>query len=243
MDDVVVLDGVHKAFKRRYGAPTLRAHRSGTAVKKTDHALDDVSLTVAAGEAVGVLGTRRSGRSTLVSVIHGLYRPDQGSARVRGRATSFLSASAGFSLSVSTERNIALNAALLGIPQSRLDEVMSDVLAMSGLSETSLGHPLSDLSRAERRRLGYALVMYSDPDVLLADRKVAVGTQEFQEATLERVTQMRDEGVALVLATNHRPTLRRLCSRGIVMDSGSIVFDGPLKPAIQSLRQLRRKDN
>ena len=236
----VVLRGVHKSFARRYGAPTLRSHHEKGDQQLVDEALIDVSLTVSSGEAIGILGLARSGRSTLLDVVSGKYRPDRGKVLVRGRATGLVAAGAGFSANVSVRGNLELNAAFLGTPPELLSTRMPDILAFAGLKQRWLDYPLREIDGPQRRRLAYAAAVASAPEVFLADRFVVVGGG-LKERCLNDLATLRDSGHALVLATNNKPVLKQLCTRAIVLDGGRVVLDGSLRGAFAELRRQRRR--
>jgi ABC-2 type transport system ATP-binding protein len=238
--EYVRLEEVHKSFWRRYGAPTLRAQQERADLNQVDHALRSVSMTVDAGEAVAVLGRPRSGRSTLLSVIAGVYRPDAGRVYVRGRATGLTAMGAGFSLMVPVRANIELSAALLGMRKQQVQECLDEILDFAGLARAALDYPFREISGAQRRRVGYALVMASRPEVFLADGIVVMGKGDQLERCYRDLEAMRDAGHALLLASNSKAVTRRLCSRGVVLDHGEVVFDGPPRKALRELRALRR---
>jgi ABC-type polysaccharide/polyol phosphate transport system ATPase subunit len=237
--DYVTCEGVHKSFLRKYGAPTLRAHVGRTRPDSVDRALVDVSFTVQAGEAIGVIGRRRSGKSTLISVLNGLYRPDEGTVHVRGRPTGPIAMGVGFAADLTAADNLTLNAQLLGMSRDDIHSRWDDIVAFSRLKSAELVYPLRELEPKARQRLGYSVVLHAEPDVFLADDRVLVGDKDFRDASMTRLEALRDAGHAMVLATNRRSLLRQLCSRAIVLEKGEIVFDGALKPAFRTLRELR----
>lgn len=235
--DVVRLTGVVKRFDRRYGAPTAQEHHASGRQPGVDVALEGVDLVVEAGEAVGVLGTRRSGRTSLLSVISGVYRPDEGTVLVRGRAGGLVQMSAGFSPSSSVSSNVRLNGLLMGLTIEQINDRLEHVLADAGVPASLLPFPLRDLPAPRRQRLAYLLAMHSDPDVFLADKTIVTGDAAFREQGLAAIEAHRDAGRAVVLATNDGRILRRVCSRGIVLRRGRLVFDGRVRKAIQVHRE------
>jgi ABC-type polysaccharide/polyol phosphate transport system ATPase subunit len=237
--DYVVLEDVHKAYARRYGAPTLRAHHERAERDRLDRALRGVSLRVPSGDGVAIMSTRRSGRSTLLAVVAGLYRPDSGSVRVHGRVTGFQAMGAGFVSSLPVARNLRVGAALLGMRPSDLEERRPAILEHAGLGDEVLGYPTRDLQGSQRRRLAYSLVLFSRPDVLLADGLVLFGDKKFRQASLDQMKQLRDEGHALVLATHHPTVMRTLCSRAVVMNRGEVAYEGGFRQARRTLAALR----
>ena len=239
--EYVRLDDVHKSFNRKYGAPTLRLHQGRGRVRDVDTALAGVTLGVEQGECVAVLGTRKSGRSTLLSVISGLYRPDTGTAQVHGRATGLTAMGAGFSARLPLRNCVELNAAIIGMSKERLDASLDDILAFSGLREGDLRHPMREIAGSQRRQLGYALAVYSKPEVFLADGLVVLNRGDLVERCFGLLESLRDEGTAMVLATNKKPVVTRLADRAVVLSHGEVAFDGAVRPALRTLRSLRGK--
>lgn len=238
--EYVRLDDVYKAFNRRYGAPTLRLHQGAKRrVSDVDPALRGVTLRVDDGEAVAVLGTRRSGRSTLVSVIAGLYRPDAGTVRVHGRVSGLTSMGAGFSAQLPLRNCVDLNASIIGMSKEQLDASMDDILAFSGLREGDMRHPMREIAGTQRRQLGYALAVYSKPDVFLADGLVVLSRADLTERCFGMLENLRDDGTSMVLATNKKSVVTRLATRAVVLSAGEVAFDGPVRPALRALRTLR----
>lgn len=240
--DVVELIGASKSFDRRYGAPTVQEHHArGRRGRRLDAAVREVDLAVAAGEAVAILGPRRSGRTTLLSLIRGIYRPDHGSVRVRGRATGLVAMGAGFSPRVSVASNIRLSGMLLGLTPQQIEQKRPQILAEAGLGENLLPFPLRDLPGPRRVRLSYALAMHSDPDAFLADKTLVVGDAAFREWGLAGIEAHRDAGRAVLLASNDGRVLRRICDRGVVMRGGRVAFDGRIRKALQQNRDLPKE--
>jgi ABC-type polysaccharide/polyol phosphate transport system ATPase subunit len=239
MDHLIVTD-VYKGYARRYGAPTLRAHHERVDRDRVDEALRGVSLRVPAGDGVALMSTRRAGRSTLVAVIAGLYRPDSGSVLVHGRVTGFPAMGAGFVAAVPVHQNLAVGAQLLGMTAQQLQERRPAILEHAGLTDDDLGYPLRELEGPVRRRLAYSLVLFSRPDVMLADGLVVFGDRAFREASLAQLADMRDQGHALVLSTHNATVMRSLCSRAVVLHKGEVVFEGAFRQARRTLASLRR---
>lgn len=238
--DYVRMDGVYVTFRRKYGAPTIRAHVDGKQRHKADAALRDVTVRVRSGEGLAVLGRRRSGKTTLIGVLSGVHRPGAGTVHVRGHPTGTVALGVGFSASLPVRDNIRTNAQLLGMTPDTVDQRWDEIVSFSRLKPAQLDYPLRELDGKVRQRVAYSVVIHAEPDVFLADGQVVVGDSAFREASLDRLDKLRDDGHALVLAAGSRSVVDRLCSRGIVLEKGRVVFDGPLKPAFRTLRELRK---
>lgn len=228
--------GVSKAFPRRFGAATLRLQHAGPSTGQ-DVALADVTFDVGAGECVALLGTRRSGRTTMLRTIQGVFSPDAGHVLVRGRIGGLVAMGVGFSPALRVRDCLTLNGALLGASPEELGPVVPDVLAFAGEGPKVLGFRLRDLPGPRRRRLAYGLALHLPADVMLADGVVTFGDDAMQEAGATMLERHREAGAALVLATNRAPLVRRLCTRAVVLDAGRVVHDGPVGPGLRRLRK------
>jgi ABC-type polysaccharide/polyol phosphate transport system ATPase subunit len=202
-------------------------------------ALNGVSLTLAAGESLGVLGRVGSGRSTLLSVINGVLRPDKGKVAIRGFATGLMGAGAGFLAELPVQENIVRNALLLGLQESRAEELAPQIAAFSGL-ESFLDRPLRDLSRVHAKRLGYTVALFAEPTIFLGDEQLVVGSPQFRESSLKRLASFPNQTRGLIVVSNRSEHLLQLCTRAIVMDHGVVTFDGSVDAALHEYRRAHR---
>jgi len=241
MDNVVLTD-VHKIFPRRYGAATVRQQQMTRGrASGSDEALAGVSLTLAPGDVLGVVGRRGAGRSTLLSVVQGLYRPDRGEVMVRGRTGGLVSMGAGFAGYLSVESAMQINAGFLGMTRDQLERARPDVLEFAGLGGAALGFPMREIDAPRRRRLAYAMAVASAPNVFLADGLVAVGGEDERNACLARLESLAGDGHTLVVATNRAQVLRRLATKVLVLDAGHVSFLGRTAAGIKHFKKLRRQ--
>ena len=220
-------------------APEVSGRRVGR--DQPTVALRGVSLTVGGGESVGLLGAVGSGRSTLLSLIGGMLRPDEGRVLVRGTVTGLMAGGAGFFGDLSVRKNIVRNAMLMGIPHDRATALAPQIAAFAEMEET-LDTPVRELSRMQSRALGYAIALHAEPTVFLGDEELAVGSPAVKQAGLELLAAKASEDHALVIATNKPDLLKRLCSRGVVLDNGTVSFDGPLAEALRFFRRGPRHE-
>jgi ABC-2 type transport system ATP-binding protein len=240
--DVVRFEEVSKAFPRRDGGRNRAAQRSAQrSARRGDRAFDvglaEVSFALGPGEAVGVLGRPGAGRSTLARLITGVYRPDTGRVLVRGRASGLVGAGVGFARSSTVRANIVRSGVLLGGSRRTLRRQAPEIAAFAGL-EDLLDTRLRDLGSNRVRLLAHAVALHVETPVFVADEQLAIGSDRVREDTFARLEGMRDAGRTLVLVTNTAKDLQRLCTRGMVLEHGALVFDGAVQGAI---RQYRRR--
>jgi ABC-2 type transport system ATP-binding protein len=188
-------------------------------------ALDEVSLTVQQGETVGILGRNGSGKSTLLKCICGVLQPTQGEVAVRGKLAGLLELGAGFQQDLTGRENIYLNGSLLGMSKREVDKVFDAIVDFSELEEFIDG-PVKFYSSGMYVRLGFAVAVNVDPDVLVVDEVLAVGDERFQRKCIDRIDQFQREGRTILLVTHSSDTVRSICDRGVVLSHGRMVAEG-----------------
>jgi len=205
-------------------------------------ALKDVNLEVAEGETFGLLGHNGSGKSTLLKCIAGIIQPTEGEIVTRGRVASLLELGAGFQPEMSGRENIYLNASLLGMSKRYVDSKFDEIVAFAEL-EPFIDNQVKFYSSGMYVRLGFAVAVHMDPDLLIVDEVLAVGDELFQRKCLERVKQFQREGRTIVVVTHAADLVRQVCSGAAVLDHGRLVGMGTPAEAVRSFREhlLRRK--
>jgi ABC-2 type transport system ATP-binding protein len=199
-------------------------------------ALREVSLTVRAGETVGILGRNGSGKSTLLKCICGVLQPTTGEVAVRGKLAGLLELGAGFQQDLTGRENIYLNGSLLGMSKREVDKVFDDIVDFSELEEFIDG-PVKFYSSGMYVRLGFAVAVNMDPDILVVDEVLAVGDERFQRKCLDRVDQFQREGRTILLVTHSADTVRSKCDRGVVLSHGRMVAEGDPGEATRIFRE------
>ncbi len=188
-------------------------------------ALDEVSLTVRQGETLGILGRNGSGKSTLLKCICGVLQPTKGEVAVRGKLAGLLELGAGFQQDLTGRENIYLNGSLLGMSKREVDRAFDAIVDFSEL-EDFIDGPVKFYSSGMAVRLGFAVAVNVDPDVLVVDEVLAVGDERFQRKCIDRVNQFQREGRTILLVTHAADTVRAICDRGIVLSHGRKVAEG-----------------
>ena len=216
MTPAVVVDELWEAYRRR--------SRFGWRSRSELHwALRDVSLSVAAGRSLGVIGGNGSGKTTLLQVVAGVLQPTRGRVTVPGRVASLVDLSAGFHRDLTGHENLLIGGVLLGMSRAEVRRRYDEIVAFSGLAASALERPLLSYSAGMGLRLGFSLVAHSAPAVLLVDEVLAVGDEAFQGRCLERVGQLRGEGCAVMIVSHDMELVRRNCDEVAVLERGSLV--------------------
>lgn len=237
--EAIVVDGLSKSF-RISTEPTTSLKERLIRLRRTAHeefqALKDIDLTIEVGETVGILGHNGSGKSTLLKCIAGILTPNQGRVLVRGRVASLLELGAGFHPDLTGRENVYINAAFYGLGRKRIDALFGEIVEFSELGPF-IDEPVKHYSSGMYVRLGFAVAVNLDPDVLLVDEVLAVGDEAFQVKCLSRIKQIQAEGRTIVFVTHAAETVRQVCDRAIVLDHGTLIQDGEPGKAIRVFRE------
>lgn len=189
------------------------------------HALKEIDLRIAPGEIVGLIGDNGSGKSTLLKLIAGITEPTSGDLRVNGTVSSLLEVGVGFHPDMTGRENVFLSGALLGIPRNVLAERLDEIIAFSELGEF-IDAPVKHYSSGMYLRLGFAIGVYVQPDILLVDEILAVGDQRFQRKCKEHIRMLRQSGKTILVVSHDLDAILALCGRAIVLSKGEMIGDG-----------------
>ncbi|MFC8410538.1 ABC transporter ATP-binding protein [Arthrobacter sp. NPDC057259] len=208
--------------------------RKGDLSKKF-HALLDVDLEVQQGETVALLGLNGSGKSTLLKHISGVMLPDTGSVRTRGKVAGLIEVGAGFHHDLSGRDNVYLNGAILGMTEAQIDEQFDSIVDFAEIGEF-IDTEVRFYSSGMYLRLAFSVAVHTDPEVFLVDEILAVGDEPFQRKCLDKIKELSAAGKTLVVVSHDLELVSRICDRGVVLQHGNVVFDGPIHEAVARLR-------
>lgn len=229
-EPVIALRGVTKLYARTEGrADTLKENMLAALARKDRRnlvvALEDVDLEIRRGEAVGLIGPNGSGKSTLLKLIAGITEPTRGIAAAAGRVIGMIELGTGFHPDLTGEENVHLQGSIYGLTKRQIDERLEAILDFAELRD--FRHlPVKHYSSGMFVRLGFAIAVHTEPDVLLVDEVLAVGDQNFQERCLRRIREMLDAGVTLVFVTHVAEQAERVCERVVWLEGGRIHRQG-----------------
>ena len=194
------------------------------------NALEPTSLRMNEGERVGLMGPNGAGKSTLLRVVSGVYRPTTGRATIEGSIGTLIDISLGMNPEATGRQNIFLRAAMLGIPRKEIKQKFDEIAEFSELKDF-LEIPVRTYSSGMQLRLSFAVSTILVPDILVMDEWLSVGDQLFKEKAENRLREAVEGTKILVLASHDRKLLEKTCSRGLVLDRGTVSFDGPILEA------------
>jgi ABC-type polysaccharide/polyol phosphate transport system ATPase subunit len=239
------VEGLSKLYRRVQPGAQLRTLKSallsasltqGLSAEDTIEALEEVSFEVAAGEAFGLIGGNGSGKSTLLKVVAGILRPTRGTVLVDGRVAALIELGAGFHPEISGRENIFINGAVLGLSRRQVEERFDDIVAFSGLADF-IHEPVKNYSSGMYVRLGFAVAVHTDPDVLLVDEVLAVGDEAFAHRCLRRIQELLAQGKTLLFVSHSLELVETLCDRVLWLDRGRQRMVGEPRRVVDAYRQ------
>ena len=205
-------------------------------------ALNDVSFAVKRGEMLGIIGPNGSGKSTLLKLITRILEPTSGSITVDGKVFALIELGAGFHPDLTGRENVYLNGSILGLSQEEMDAKFKEIVGFAEL-ERFINVPLKHYSSGMYMRLGFAIAINVEPDILLIDELLAVGDESFQKKCLAKIEEFKQQGKTMVFVSHSLETVRKLCDQAIWLEQGEIRSIGsPDKVIYDYLDDLRRKE-
>ncbi|MCW2782470.1 MAG: transporter related protein [Marmoricola sp.] len=237
MADSIVVDHVSKQFTMQYQR-TLKQMAVAAArrlpMQEKFQAVNDVSFTVQQGEAIGLMGLNGSGKSTLLKLINGVMRPDQGTIRTRGRIAGLIATGAGFHPQLSGRENLFLNGAILGMSEPEIKRKFDAIVDFADIGKF-LDTPVSHYSSGMYARLGFSIAVHVDADIFLADEVLAVGDRPFKVKCLAKMQEIRQQGSTIFYVSHATASVKAMCDRLLVLESGHLNFDGDVDEGVRYL--------
>ncbi len=205
-------------------------------------ALRDVSFEISRGETIGLIGHNGSGKSTTLKLITHILEPTHGRVIVDGRISALLELGSGFHPELTGRENIYLNGSLLGIGRTDMDTKIRDIIDFSEIEEF-IDMPVKHYSSGMYMRLGFAVAINVDPDILITDEVLAVGDEAFQRKCMDRIYTLKKRGKTILFVSHGMAQVRDLCDRALWFDHGRLLIDGEPTAAIDAyLGQTNQRD-
>ena len=244
MTVAIQIEGISKMFRLFRERPTSLKQRLLVSRSRSEElwGLRDVSFDIAQGSSMGLIGPNGSGKTTLLKCIAGILRPTAGTIRFRGRLAPLLELGAGFHPDLTGRENVYLNASFLGLSRRETDRVFDDIVAFAELEEF-MDNQVKFYSSGMLVRLGFAVAVHVDPEVLLIDEVLAVGDESFQRRCLDRVRRFQSEGRTIVLVTHTLDVVREVCDEAVMLDHGRVYAVGTPDDVVRTLRHRLLSDD
>jgi ABC-type polysaccharide/polyol phosphate transport system ATPase subunit len=241
----ITLEGVSKRFRLRTEAPgsIKEAFTSRRTTKRKEFwALDDVSLEIPSGSMYGLVGHNGSGKSTLLRCIAGIYRPTKGRVVSSGRISALLELGSGFHPDLTGRENIYLNAAIIGLSRAEVDERLDEIVEFSGISKF-IDMPIKHYSSGMYVRLGFAVAVHVDPEILIIDEVITVGDEEFQRRCFDHLYSLRRKGVTIVVVSHSLGIVQTMCDMAAWLDHGQLQIAGRSVDVVDAyLKQVNEEE-
>jgi len=234
----VVINHVSKRFVLRHThsmKESVIAFLRRRSLVSTFDALHDINVTIREGESVALMGYNGSGKSTLLKLISGVLRPDEGEVATRGRVAGLIEVGAGFHPDLSGRENVYLNAAILGMSKREIEARFDEIVEFSEI-EQFIDTEVKHYSSGMFVRLAFAVAIHTTADVLLVDEILSVGDEPFQRKCLAKIRELQTGGTTMVVVSHDLTTVADLCDRGVILERGRVIFDGPSHEAVARLR-------
>lgn len=203
-------------------------------------ALREVSFHVMPGETVGIMGANGSGKSTLLRLIAGIYQPTSGQVKTQGQVMPLIELGLGFHPELTGEENVYLNASLFGLSRAQIRAIYPKVVEFSEL-EHFIDTPIKNYSSGMSARLGFAIAVHLNPDILLLDEVLAVGDASFVNKCLDKVRQFQKQGKTIVLVSHNVGSVKQMCQRAFLLHQGQLIMQGQVDDVLARYDRLLAK--
>jgi ABC-2 type transport system ATP-binding protein len=194
-------------------------------------ALKGISFVIREGETVAIIGRNGSGKSTILKIIAGVYRPTAGDVRISGQVGALIELGAGFHPDLTGRENIILNGLLLGLSKHEIQKREPQILDFAQLGDF-IDSPVKQYSSGMFMRLGFAVATEIDPDILLIDEILSVGDESFRQKCADRIEEFRRRGKTIILVSHDLAAVRQVCSRALLINTGQLLAEGPVEETI-----------
>ncbi|MHB8467786.1 MAG: ABC transporter ATP-binding protein, partial [Acidimicrobiales bacterium] len=239
MTPQISVEGVGKRFVKYEDTPTIvgRIPWPGRTRRSTLWALRGATFDVAPGESVGVIGRNGSGKSTLLRMLAGVTAPTEGRVRIAGRVAPLIAVGVGFHPELTGRENVYVNGTVLGLAKDEIDARFDDIVRFAEI-KPFIDTPVKFYSSGMFVRLGFAVSVLAEPDVLLVDEVLAVGDINFQLRCFDRMAELQARGTTIVVVSHNLNAVRNMCRRTIVIHDAEMRFDGETNDAISLYHDL-----
>lgn len=248
-DAIVQVEGVGKKFSKSlkrsmlYGGIDMLKSSMGfqtdsKRLRKGEFwAVNDLSFTLKKGEALGVIGANGSGKSTLLKMLNGIYLPDKGTIRIKGRVGALIQVGAGFHPLLSGRENIYINGAILGMSKQEIDKKFDSIVEFADIGEF-LDSPVNYYSSGMFVRLGFAVAIHCEPDILLIDEVLAVGDFNFQSKCMQKMGELIEKGTSIIFVSHNMSVVQMICQKALLLHHGKLICHAAVGDAVNEYYKI-----
>lgn len=207
---------------------------------KINKALNNVSLEIHKGESVGIIGDNGAGKSTLLKMITGVAFPTEGEVEVEGKVAALLELTAGFSLEMTGRENIYLKGYILGLSDEYIRTIEERIIDFAQLGDY-IDQPVRTYSSGMRLRLGFAINVNIEPDILVVDEALAVGDASFKRKCKDKINEIIQSGVTVLYVSHNEASVAEVCNRAVFLKKGQVMYDGDIPTAFELYKESKIK--
>ena len=207
---------------------------------KTNKALNNVNLTINRGESVGIVGDNGAGKSTLLKMITGVAFPDEGEVVVNGKVAALLELTAGFSMEMTGRENIYLKGYILGLEDAYIKQIEEKIIEFAELGDY-IDQPVRTYSSGMKMRLGFAINVNIEPDVLVVDEALSVGDATFKKKCKAKIREIIEAGTTVLYVSHNPNSVKEICQRSIFLKKGTVIFDGSTEETLKVYEDSKKK--
>ncbi|MBQ4129672.1 MAG: ABC transporter ATP-binding protein [Ruminococcus sp.] len=207
---------------------------------KINKALKNVSFDIYPGEAVGIIGDNGAGKSTILKMITGVAFPQEGEVEVTGKVAALLELTAGFSMEMTGRENIYLKGYILGLNDEYIKTIEEKIIDFAQLGDY-IDQPVRTYSSGMRLRLGFAININIEPDILVVDEALAVGDASFKKKCKDKINEIIKTGVTVLYVSHNENSVAEICSRAIFLKKGQLIYDGDVPTAFEKYKESKAK--
>lgn len=250
MSDIAIkiehLTKVYKIFDKATDRVREALNPFGKRYSKDFYALNDLNIEIKKGETVGIIGKNGAGKSTLLKIITGVLTPTSGNIQVNGRIASLLELGAGFNPEMTGIENIYMNGSIMGYSKEDMDARLQNIVDFADIGEF-INQPVKMYSSGMFARLAFAVNAFVEPDILIVDEALSVGDMKFQVKCMDKMKSLMDGGCTVLFVSHDINAIRRLCTRAVWFNSGTLMLDGDVNFVadrfLESMDCTEKKEN
>ncbi|MBQ2687400.1 MAG: ABC transporter ATP-binding protein [Clostridia bacterium] len=226
---------LYKSDRERFKALFFKSKNA-----KINKALKNVSFDINRGEAVGFIGDNGAGKSTILKHITGVAFPTEGEVIVNGKVAALLELTAGFSMEMTGRENIYLKGYILGLTDKEIKRLEERIVDFAELGDY-IDQPVRTYSSGMKMRLGFAINVNIEPDVLVIDEALSVGDATFKKKCKQKIADTIKSGVTVLYVSHNPESVKELCTRAIYLKKGQLMYDGTVEDALKSYQADKAK--
>lgn len=241
-DAIITFDNVSKEYilyksdQERFRALFVKPHHP-----KINKALKNVSFAISRGESVGIIGDNGAGKSTILKMITGVAFPTEGEVTVKGKVAALLELTAGFSTEMTGRENIYLKGYILGLKDEYIKQIEERIIDFAQLGDY-IDQPVRTYSSGMKMRLGFAININIDPDILVVDEALSVGDASFKRKCKDKINEIIKTGTTVLYVSHNADSVAEICSRALYLRKGQLIYDGDVREALTTYQTYKEEE-